>query len=76
MSKSQIDDVLSELCSYYRDGNTGLSYSEMMEMMQIARLDRIADALENIDQSLQALSGCIGPKGSFCIAGEVVTSDY
>ena len=38
-------------------------------------LDRIAVAMEGINQSLEVLAGCVGIGGSFCIAGDVITSE-
>lgn len=71
MEKEKYDELLNELLerSSGKDGQITLA------LMQIGRLDRIADALEEIQESLQELAGCIGPLGDFCIAGNVALSE-
>ena len=74
MNTPTIKDVLSEINDFYGEGHS-LEAEEVMGLMQIARLDRIAVAMEGINQSLEVLAGCVGIGGSFCIAGDVITSE-
>lgn len=53
----------------------GTSSELTLKFMELERLDRIAVAMEGINQSLEVLAGCVGIGGSFCIAGDVITSE-
>lgn len=86
MRSQSIKDVLTEVSNFYGEGSN-LETKDVLMMMQIARLDQIAetlesidralnaDTLDNIDHSLKALAGCIGSGGSFCITGDIISSD-
>ncbi len=54
MKTPTIKDVLCEISDYYGCGcNTEIE--EVLKMMEIARIDRIAGALEGIEASLKKL---------------------
>lgn len=70
---SEHQDLLKE---FFEVQSVYVSDSAALGIMQIARLERIAEALEHISDNLGCLSNCISPQGSFCIAGDIVSSDY
>lgn len=66
MKTDTIRDVLSEVNDFYGEGHN-LEFSEVVEMMKIQRLDRIANVLEDINSALinmggdiEALGDCVG----------------
>lgn len=67
------DDLLKE---FFETQSVHVNDRAALGLMQVARLDRIAEALEHIQQDAACLSGCISPTGSFCIAGDIISSDY
>ena len=75
MRSQKMKEVLSEVSEFLEEGSN-LELQDVLTMMEISRLDRIAETLESIDRSLKSLAGCIGSGGSFCITGDIISSDY
>lgn len=68
-----VDLVQDMLGDYDRMGETFA-----LEVAKLAQLKRIADALEDMQQSLDCLSeltSCINERGQFCITGEISNSE-
>lgn len=54
------------------EGRQGEPKSELMERIA-TNLDRLADALEQIEMHLDCLSDCINERNQFCITGGITT---
>lgn len=79
MKTETIRDVLCEINDFYGTGSD-LEISEVLKMAEIARLDRIANALENLNQEVGCISAsipdleeCIDEYGRFCVTGTMTS---
>ena len=76
----EMEDVAADKCKEVFEDYPGNDVKGTHALVALAQmmaqndsLERIAEALESIDERLSKLASCVTERDNFCIAGEVTT---